>query len=96
MATPRKDLSDGIITGSIKAKHEFCANCGESVWCVEIEKVELPETLKPSPQLIVYQTQVGINSNFVGHIKYLGLTCGCYAKFHRQLAHILHSSKKKS
>ena len=88
MATPVKHLSDGIITGAIKAKHEFCAHCSESVWCVQIKDISLPEGIKPDPRLIAYQTQVAVDGNFVGHVKYLGLSCGCYAKFHRQLAHI--------
>jgi hypothetical protein len=88
MATPIVDISDGIITGTIKAKREFCAHCSASVWCVQIDKVELPEGIRADPRLIAYQTQVAVDGNFIGHVRYLGLTCSCYAKFHRQLAHI--------
>lgn len=35
-------------------------------------------------------------STIIGDTNYLGLTCGCYAKFHRQVAHIEDKIKSRS
>lgn len=89
------DLKDGIIEGKVRARYEFCAHCSESTIVVQIEALELPEGIKPSTKLIGYAQQVSADGTTVGHVRYLGIGCGCYARFHRQIAHITTAQKKK-
>lgn len=88
MATPKKTLNDGIIDGTIEAKGNFCGNCNEPTWCVTVKEITLPAAIAPSYRLIAYGTAAGPEGVICIHHRYLGIGCGCYAKFHRQLAHI--------
>jgi hypothetical protein len=84
MTTPKSGIHDGIISG-VLTLNKTCANCGSAVWAVKIETITLPTGLKPGPTLIAFDGKKPVNI--------LGITCGCYAKFHRQVAHIQGRSK---
>lgn len=90
MPTPRKPIDDGILVGHILARRETCDNCGESTWPFEISEIRLPEGIKPSNKLIVYRE----GPNELEAAKWIGFGCGCYGKFHRQIAHIKGGMKK--
>lgn len=93
MATPRKYLDDGIVQGHVKAQQYQCEACEEHAWCVEIVRVEVSKlSIEPNPRLIAFEL-----ADYDGSphpIQYLGITCGCYARFHRQLAHIQDRNKE--
>lgn len=94
---PLRDLSDGLITGTVVTTGRVCGNCGEKTYCVHIDIIALPEGLTPSTSLIPYKVidhdeDRGVR---IYAINYLGIGCGCYAKFHRQIAHITTLRKKK-
>lgn len=88
-------MFDGLIDGTFHpAPVEPCCACDhcgvhDQPTC-EIRKIKLPEGIKPGPTLIGYQ-KYGVS---VRGPKWLGLNCGCYAKFHRQIAHIQGRMKK--
>jgi hypothetical protein len=50
-------------------------------------KVTLPKDIEPSTKLILYRPDY-ISTPQKNRKQQLGITCGCYAKFHRQIAHI--------
>lgn len=84
MATPHRVHQDGIIDGHIAAQLRQCGNCKDHAWCIEIQEITLPEEIKPSNKLIAFFN----GPTEVKPHRYIGVTCGCYAKFHRQIAHI--------
>lgn len=81
-------IRDGIITGALRRTKEFCGNCGEDTCVAEVTKIELPTGIDPSHRLIGYGVHAGPDGAICIHHRYLGIGCGCYGKFHRQLAHI--------
>lgn len=90
MATPRRRIDDGILDGHLVAKLEACDNCGEDTWPFEIDTISLPKGVKPSNKLIVFRE----GPNGLEAIDHIGFGCGCYGKFHRQIAHIKDQVKK--
>lgn len=89
MATPRKPLNDGIMSGKIWYRMDYCDQCGERAVGLTIETISLPEPMKPSSKLIGFRD----GPTDVEPITQLGITCGCYGRFHRQIAHIQEGKK---
>jgi hypothetical protein len=90
MATPRKRIDDGLLVGYLVIHSEPCGNCGVPTWPFQIESILLPQGIKPSTKLIVYRE----GAHGLEQIKHIGFACGCYGKFHRQIAHIQSRMKK--
>lgn len=79
--------NDGIIEGDFEAGRTDCDACGENTGVtIKIKKITLPEGIKPGKTLIAFK---GPKAH-----KVIGISCGCYAKFHRQIAHIEDKVKK--
>lgn len=76
-------VRDGYLIGTIGGRQVRCEHCQEKTACIEITGVVLPKgmTVKAS---ILQDRNVAEPSC----IKHVGVGCGCYAKFHRQIAHI--------
>lgn len=84
------DVSDDLIVGQVMRVGKFCGNCNQPTTCILIDKVALPEGLEPSTKLIGYEAFVpeGSLAARLKPISLIGIGCGCYARFHRQVAHI--------
>lgn len=99
-----KEFSDGLITGYLnnRVQHK-CQACGEKVYCIYILRVILPEGIKPLGTFVLYRYAAGElrdqmgspGQRFVVAVQYIGITCGCYAKAHRQIAHIQHKRRSR-
>lgn len=75
-------IRDGIVTTD-RIALGVCWTCNKKpVHLLHIKEITLPEGIKPSSRLIAFQDEKR-------HIEWIGLSCGCYARFHRQIAHIL-------
>lgn len=70
-------VKDEYITGNICRTRKSCDNCGHPTTCISIHTIAWPEFIKnPDSRLIFY------------NVEHIGIGCGCYAKGHRQIAHI--------
>lgn len=90
MGNPYRRIDDGFIKGIVRLHREKCDNCPAIGWSIHMDEVTLPKGITPSSRLIPYRD----GANGVEVIDFLGLTCGCYAKAHRQLVHIQERTKK--
>ena len=72
-----KRLADGYITGMLEVAPRECDHCGHEALCVHVTAISYPPGIKSDDKRIIPKQD-----------KYLGTTCGCYGKAHRQLAHI--------
>ena len=94
---PLRDLDDGLITGTVVTVGKICGHCESRTFCVHIDLIKLPAGIEPSTKLIPY-TVVDMDEDrgvSLVHYEYLGIGCGCYARFHRQIAHIEHHMRKR-
>lgn len=75
---------------------KFCGNCRQPTTCIAVSKINLPDEIEPSTKLIGYEAFVpeGSLSARLKPIHLIGIGCGCYARFHRQVAHIQDRKKK--
>jgi hypothetical protein len=94
MAPPKgsyRDIDDGIVVGRVLRVKTRCKVCDQWGNGIEITNVLLPDSIPPSAHLIFF---TGITTSLEDHgvlcdyASPIGITCGCYAKAHRQIAHI--------
>jgi hypothetical protein len=76
----RTTVHDGIINGRLE--EHACDFCGSKATAVQVWAVVLPEGIE------VKNTILKSTDPKKTFIEFLGITCGCYAKLHRQVAHI--------
>lgn len=74
-------VDDGIITGIVGMTKGGCEVCGRGTRCIHITATSMPGGIEVS------------NTILKGHeegstITLIGIGCGDYARFHRQVAHI--------
>lgn len=92
---PKRQIHDGVIEGVVPGGiFHTCEVCGKSTLCVEIHKIELPDGIEPTTSLIPYINDEDVDGYHT--IRFLGIGCGDYAKFHRQLAHIADKTRRRS
>lgn len=83
---PRNTLIDPYIDpGFVQAERRLtCGVCNTNCLCIFVGDLNLP-------------TGIGVDSTILHnkrtddpevHVDLIGINCGCYAKFHRQVAHI--------
>lgn len=77
-------VDDGLILGSIRSPQLKCEVCGIRTKVILINEIVLPKGLVPGNTMIAY-TNEGSTLRPIGEI---GIGCGCYARFHRQMGHI--------
>lgn len=78
-----KRLSDGYITGMVEPVLIECDKCGAEAFVVHVSNLTLPDGVRKDDKRII--AKIGQN---------LGLTCGCYASFHRQMTYIKVKQKR--
>lgn len=90
MATSIHDpFDDGLIIGRIHTPIRKCEVCEARCRVIHIERIK--EIVEPSSKLIGYKTVAPApvkKGESVQRVNFIGINCGCYAKFHRQMAHI--------
>lgn len=76
-------VRDGYLIGTAGGRQRKCDHCGEKTLCIEITGVVLPKgmTVKATILQDRHDTEPSC-------IERIGVGCGCYAKLHRQIAHI--------
>lgn len=78
-------IRDGYITGVLKPHLGTCPLCGAPRQrIIDVASVETPHGFGAEATVMFNRADDAIHSC-------LGLTCGCYAKFHRQVVHIQES-----
>jgi hypothetical protein len=82
------DLDDGLIIGEVYRYKVTCNVCQEAGMAVKVQSVADKVQEIASEKIILYKRDPGGPYPQLRPVLFLGLTCGCYAKFHRQWAHI--------
>jgi hypothetical protein len=77
-------VDDGYIKGAVHDKLGMCFWCLEPTRCIalDVRDATLPDDIKIENTIL----SVGIGFRVMA----LGIGCGCYGRFHRQIAHIRH------
>lgn len=83
--------------GIIKFKEDTvrrgkCSHCDEDTLVWELKEVILPDHIEASTKLIIYTNDASPPGYKL--IRQIGIGCGCYARFHRQVAHIQDRKKR--
>lgn len=84
------DIDDGILDGFIQRHACFCGVCGTRTYCITSRNYKHP-TVPIKATILMQPDEFGQEPY---RIWYLGIGCGCYGKFHRQIAHIVDKMKK--
>ena len=72
--------------GAIHVQFDECSRCGEEGVCVRwLGKMKISDYAKKANSLILKKKDKQV----------LGITCGCYSRFHRQLAYIECGRRRK-
>lgn len=80
-----RGLHDGYLDGVIPKTAVHCGYCHSDTIGVEIHKVTLPNGIEAERTILKV---VASNKLKASDTMKLGIGCGCYSKFHRQVAHI--------
>lgn len=75
-------VNDGILHGKLGQTKGDCEVCGMGTRCLHIYEAHMPEGIDIGKTIAHSPTDTG------APITLIGIGCGCYAKFHRQVAHI--------
>lgn len=82
----RQDLSDPYLRGSFSYRGKgMCDVCHNAAFGILIHDVELPMQIGVEHTILKGYAPV----HRKGHVFFVGVNCGCYGKFHRQIAHII-------
>lgn len=90
---PMRHVDDGILKGRVHGVRKPCGVCGQTRMVIRIEEITLPQGIEPSKSIIAYRDDP--TNPKVVPLTYIGIGCGCYAKFHRQVAHIKTQQARK-
>ena len=82
LATPAT-VADGYISGELSPRARRCERCGKLTRCIRIHDVVLPEGVTLRATILQRRGEEDPTL-----ITYIGLGCGDYARFHRQIVHI--------
>ncbi len=85
MTSPWSCVNDGIVSGKLLHRTVACDVCGVPTCCVEVDGYVL-EDIHYTSTIIALPDDKRRPRQFTA--VYLGIGCGCYSKFHRQVAHI--------
>jgi hypothetical protein len=86
------EVDDGIVKGRMRRTGIWCQNCQEDAYGIVVTELNLPEGISLVSKLIVGRDKYGKTVP----ITMLGISCGCYAKAHRQIAHIQDAQRSRS
>jgi hypothetical protein len=85
MRKPGMDrVNDGIIDGTIMRTKDVCLLCHTRTRVIRVDAIARPNGIKPGDPRVTLN-RLSYTSD---PANYVGISCGCYAKMHRQLAHI--------
>ena len=99
--TPPKTLpkhlrDDPYISGRIQTHAQGkCDNCNSHAFIIQVFSVSLPSGISPHRSMIAYRLDTPQDEP-LEPVNRLGITCGCYARFHRQVTHILDKTRSSS
>lgn len=80
-------VRDGIVTGILLRTKIVCDVCEQGTCGIEVTGYDLPKEVPWTSTII----SLPRSRRFImdqAMVIFLGIGCGCYAKFHRQVAHI--------
>jgi hypothetical protein len=73
--------------GDIRLRQGKCEHCGKTTTRVDWMSFELPANIDPTARTLI--CNIDDRGNFrQTALPKLGITCGCYSSFHRQVAHV--------
>lgn len=87
-AHPWSPVDDGIVRGRLLRVSHTCDVCEVRTACIEVDSTEgykLPQDVPWTATII------NLKDLHYPVAIFLGIGCGCYARFHRQVAHIVDS-----
>lgn len=84
MAT--NSVNDGYIIGVINGRLKKCGRCGTRTRVIDIISMTLPQGV--TVKATILQVRNVDEPTAIGNV---GIGCGCYARFHRQITHIMRS-----
>lgn len=76
-------VNDGYIAGATTIGQRTCEVCGERTLCVDIANLTLPKGMTVKATILQDRTVEAPK-----RIRRVGIGCGDYAKFHRQIVWI--------
>ena len=76
-------VKDGYLIGTAGGRQKRCGHCGEKTLCIDIDGVVLPKGM--TVKATILQDRAVAEPHCIAQI---GVGCGCYARLHRQIAHI--------
>lgn len=76
-------VNDGYIAGATTIGQRNCGHCGERTLCIDIASLTLPPGMTVKATILQDRT-----IEEPKRVKRIGIGCGCYAKFHRQVVWI--------
>jgi hypothetical protein len=103
VTTRRKlsDVNDGYITGRVEQKGYECGHCGMPTRVIRIDGLKLQKEIYYSPMGNSEKERKNRLKRFIfcddngSALNYIGIGCGCYAKAHRQIAHIVDNVRSR-
>jgi hypothetical protein len=73
--------------GDFKLRQGKCGHCGKNTTRVDFLSFQLPGNIDPQARTLI--VNITPSGNYVrDSMPKLGVTCGCYGTFHRQIARI--------
>lgn len=79
-------VNDGYIMGATSGHQKKCGRCGEKTLCIDIAAISLPAGVTVKATILHKKGEEDPTL-----IQCIGIGCGDYAKFHRQISHITDS-----
>lgn len=92
----RSTLEDPYIRGLIHDdRKRRCEVCNRDCICIYVVRVDCPDGIDCAATILKDFNDAVIRDILLRSI-WLGINCGCYARFHRQVAHIVDAQKVAS
>lgn len=82
-------IDDGYLIGALAPTQKKCKRCGKVTRCIDIAKITLPHGFTVQATILWDKEQGAA-------LPSIGLGCGDYARFHRQIVWILTSQGLRS
>lgn len=81
---------DGIVSGRLHRALYPCDVCGQATACVWVDGYNFPNEVPWTATIIAYPKPHSVQGimQVMDIAVFIGLGCGCLAKFHRQVAYI--------
>jgi hypothetical protein len=92
-ASTARIMDDGVVQGNLEPYRSDCTVCKTKAWGIRITGVKLPDKIKPSASFILFEEATEADPlrptrSYFRAVSFIGINCGCYARAHRQIAHI--------